>query len=219
METVEETPRVSWAPMRRSATFAAIAAAMAKAQGEITGAIKDSTNPHFKNDYADLASVSDACRPALSKNAIAVFQAPSAEGQKVTVTTLLAHSSGEWIEADLTMTAQQNTPQGIGSCITYARRYALAAMTGVAPKDDDGNAASIRETQARPQAVVRAPEGFSDFMDALEAVAVEGADALKAFWTKAPANLRKHLTDTDNARWDRIKAKAAKAAAKAAVPA
>ena len=205
----EVMPVVILSPVRRSATFSAMAGAMAKAQAEMTGASKDSTNPHFKNKYADLASVRDACQSALSKNQIAVFQSPAAEGPRVTLTTLLAHSSGEWIEADLSMTAQQNTPQGIGSCITYARRYALASMVGVAPEDDDGNAAS-QPTQARPQAVVIAPEGFSDFIAALEDVAIEGADALKAFWTKAPATLRKHLTDTDNTRWERIKAKAAR---------
>jgi hypothetical protein len=207
----QTTVAIGPGPVRRSQTLAAMAAAMAKAQGEITGASKDKTNPHFKQSYADLASVWDACRGALAKNAIAVFQSPSAQGPKVTMTTLLAHSSGEWIESDLEMTAGQNTPQGIGSCITYARRYALASMVGVAPEDDDGNAASQPTQASRPQAVTRAPEGFADFLDAIEAVAVEGGDALKAFWTKAPAHLRKHLTDTDAARWERIKAKAAQA--------
>ncbi len=198
-------------PVRRSQTFSAIAAAMAKAQGEITGASKDKTNPHFKQSYADLASVWDACRAALTKNAIAVIQSPAADGPKVTVTTLLAHSSGEWIEADLAMTAQQNTPQGIGSCITYARRYALASMVGVAPEDDDGNAAS-NTTDARPRSVpapVRTPDGFTDWIADLEVVSAEGPDALKAAWSKSSPALRKYLTDTDNARWERIKAKAA----------
>src|SRR5690606_11085019 len=82
------------------------------------------------------------CRAPLSKHGTAVLQPPCAQGPTVTVTTWLAHKSGEWIQSDLTMTAAQNTPQGIGSCITYARRYALQSMVGIAPEDDDGNAAS-----------------------------------------------------------------------------
>jgi hypothetical protein len=141
----------------RSASIAKLAAALAKAQGEIEGASKDKTNPHFKSAYADLASVWDACRAALSKNEIAVIQTPSADGSKVTVETILAHSSGEWISDQLTMTAQDARPQAIGSCITYARRYALSAMVGVAPEDDDGNAASGR-TNGGAEKVVATPQ-------------------------------------------------------------
>lgn len=199
--------------VRRSATIAAIADAMAKAQAKIKGASKDKTNPHYKNDYADLASVWDACRAALSENGIAVLQPPTAIGPKVTVTTMLVHKSGEWIEADLEMTAQQNTPQGIGSCITYARRYGLAAMVGVAPEDDDGNAAS-QGSAAKPTAVKPAiPAGFGDWLDDLIGVADEGTAALEAAWKKSKAEYRSYLTANDNAKWEAIKAKAAKAPA------
>lgn len=195
----------------RSRTFAAMAQAMAKAQSAIGGAVKDKTNPHFKSAYADLASVVDACRAALTANEIAVFQAPTADGPRVTVTTLLAHKSGDWIESALTMTAQQHTPQGIGSCITYARRYALASMVGVAPEDDDGNAAS-QTPQSGPRAVSApsAPEGFDDWLTDLEAVAIEGTEALQAMWKKSQPFMRKHLTDTQNDKWEALKVKAAK---------
>jgi len=198
-----------------SSSLAQLATALAKAQAEIGGAAKSKTNPHFKSAYADLAEVWDACRPALTKHGLAVVQPVSAEGAQVTVTTLLLHASGEWISSDLTMTAQQNTPQGIGSCITYARRYALASMVGVAPEDDDGNAAS-QTTNARPQAVPakpKAPEGFDNWLSDLEAVADEGSDALKATWQKSQPYFRKHLTDTDGAKWETLKAKAARAVA------
>jgi hypothetical protein len=194
----------------RSASIAALAAALAKAQGELTGASKDSLNPHFKNKYADLSAVWDACRPALSKHGIAVVQSPSAEGPRVTLTTLLVHSSGEWIEAALEMTAQQNTPQGIGSCITYARRYALASMVGVAPEDDDGNAASQGTTSGPTAVAAKVPAGYEDWLADLEATAIEGEDALKAAWTKSAPALRSHLTTTDNAKWEKLKAKAGK---------
>lgn len=210
---------------RRSKSFARFAGALAKAQREMTGASKDNLNPHFKSKYADLASVWDACREPLGKHGIAVIQPPCAEGPKVMVTTLLAHESGEWIESDLTMTAGQNTPQGIGSCITYARRYALQSMVGIAPEDDDGNAAS---QQSSPRAVSRdaavdqpwkpsqalrpapAPDGFDNWLTDMETVADEGTTALMAAWKKSQPYYRKHLTDTDNAKWEAIKARAAK---------
>ncbi len=128
----------------RSASIATLAMALSKAQGEMEGAAKDSTNPHFKSKYADLASVWEACRKPLAKNGLAILQPVTADGQHVTVTTILAHSSGEWVSESLTMTAQQATPQAVGSTITYGRRYGLSAMVGIAPEDDDGEAATAR---------------------------------------------------------------------------
>ncbi len=128
--------------MNHSDSIAAISAALAKAQGQLEGAKKDSKNPHFKSSYADLASVWDACRDALSSNQIAVIQAPGAVASGVVeITTILAHSSGEWFRETLTVPLAKVDAQGLGSAVTYGRRYALAAMVGVAPEDDDGNAA------------------------------------------------------------------------------
>jgi hypothetical protein len=126
----------------QSESIAALAAALSKAQGAIKGASKDTANPFFKSKYADLASVWDACRDALSANGLSVIQTTDDGAEGVTVITTLAHSSGEWVRGKLTMKPAKNDPQGVGSAITYARRYALAAMVGVAPEDDDGNAAS-----------------------------------------------------------------------------
>lgn len=128
--------------VQRSESIAKLAMALAKAQAQITFAAKDATNPHFKSKYADLAAVWEACRKPLSGNGLSVVQLPSTDGLKVTLTTVLMHESGEWISQDLTMTASANTPQAIGSCITYARRYALSSVAGIAQDDDDGNAAS-----------------------------------------------------------------------------
>lgn len=133
--------------MKMSENIGEIAAAMALAQAEIETAEKDRVNPHFKQGYATLASVWEACRVPLTKNGISIIQSPGADGATVTLTTLLLHKSGQWFQDTLIMTAQQNTPQGIGSAITYARRYALAAMVGVAPDDDDGNEGSARPSQ------------------------------------------------------------------------
>lgn len=129
--------------MNRSDTIGALAAALAKAQGEMATAAKDSTNPHFHSKYADLASIWNAAREPLAKNGIAVVQAPGETAERVvTVTTLLSHASGEWIEETLTIPMAKVDAQGYGSAVTYARRYALAAMVGIAPAEDDGNAAA-----------------------------------------------------------------------------
>ena len=125
-----------------------LAAALAKAQGEITGALKDSANPFFKSKYADLASCWDACRAALSKNGLAVIQCPTTEATGTYLVTTLLHSSGQWMRSSLIVSPKDDTPQAMGSALTYARRYALTAMVGVAQVDDDGNAASARSNQA-----------------------------------------------------------------------
>jgi hypothetical protein len=130
--------------MNHSPTIGALAAALAAAQGEIKGAVKDSTNPFFKSKYADLGSVKDAAQEALTKYHIAVIQAPKATGALVTVTTMLAHESGEWFSEELTAHAKDESAQSVGSVITYLRRYGLASMVGVTAEDDDGESAQPR---------------------------------------------------------------------------
>jgi len=131
-----------------------LATAMAKAQAEIKTALKDSKNPHFKSSYADLTSVWDACRVALTKNGLSVLQITNFDAADVWLETTLLHASGESISGRYPLRPQQQTPQGYGSALTYARRYALAAMVGVvADEDDDGNAASgRREVREEPKA-------------------------------------------------------------------
>ena len=130
--------------MTHSETIAAIASALSAAQGELSHALKDTMGQigQQKTKYADLASCWDAAREPLSKNGLAVVQLPSADGPKVTVTTMLVHKSGEWFKNSLQMTSAQNTPQAIGSCITYGRRYSFCSVVGISPEDDDGAAAS-----------------------------------------------------------------------------
>ncbi len=159
--------------MNRSDSITELITALAIAQGVIEGAAKDAANPFFKSTYADLASVWSAIRGPLSENGLAVMQLPSAEGPRVTITTILAHKSGEWISSELTLTAKEDTPQAIGSAITYARRYALQAAVGVAPEDDDGERAQGRQTQPerrpappppRPQPIPR-PQAQKEVLD------------------------------------------------------
>lgn len=127
-----------------------LATALAKAQAAMKPALKDSTNPHFKSKYADLTSVWEACRDALTKNGLSVAQVTEFDGEQTWIRTILLHSSGEQLEGRYPLRPVQNTPQGMGSAISYARRYALAAMVGVVADDDDGQAASTGHADERP---------------------------------------------------------------------
>ena len=131
--------------MTKSESIAGLAAALAKAQGQMKGAIKDSANPFFKSKYADLASVVEAIRAAFSANGLSYIQTvePS-EKDEVRVETTLLHASGEWISCGvLALPVSKVDAQGYGSALTYCRRYSLSAAAGVSTElDDDGNAAS-----------------------------------------------------------------------------
>ena len=197
--------------MTHSEQINEIAASIAKAQGQIKGATKDASNPFFKSKYADLSSVWDACRSALSANGLAVIQSPAAEGTRVSVDTLLTHSSGQWVAGTVSVTAKEDTPQAIGSAITYLRRYALQSFVGVSPEDDDANAASAKSHTAKAVPVM-GPKGYAEWLSDLDAVADEGINALQAAWKKSKAEYRAHLTDTNNAGWESFKAKAAQVA-------
>jgi hypothetical protein len=131
--------------MERSEKVDLFAKAFAKAQSNIKRAAKDSQNPFYKADYADLGSVMDACKDALNSNGISVIQSP-AQSEKGTLAmdTMLIHESGQWVSGQILMPLGKSDPQGYGSALTYARRYALAAMAGVCPKDDDAEGATER---------------------------------------------------------------------------
>lgn len=187
-----------------------IAAALAKAQGVMKNAPLNKVNPHFKSKFADLASVRDAVLPALTANGIAVVQTLELDDTiagQCFVDTRLLHVSGQWIESSCPI-PNGGDMQKMGSAITYARRYSLSAICGIAAdEDDDANAAA---TPAKLHAVAQAPEGFDDWLADLEAVADEGTPALEAAWKKSQPYLRKHLTDTHPAKWDATKKRADK---------
>lgn len=187
--------------LTQSENIAALSAALAKAQGAIEGAVKGKTNPAFKSKYADLASVWDACREALTDNGLAVIQSPGplAEG-RMEMTTMLVHSSGEWVRGVLTIPLGKADAHGYGSATTYARRFALAAFVGVAPEDDDGNAAA----KAAPKRSDMTPANASDPPTGGRKIAAQakrdGDDAkIKAEIAGLDANgLRAWLADFDN---------------------
>lgn len=120
-----------------------LAAALVKCQQQLKVAVKDSVNPFFKSKYAGLESVWEACRDALTSNGLSVIQLPGFEDGVVQLTTVLLHTSGQWIQGTAGAPAKTPDAQGVGSALTYLRRYALAAVVGVvSDEDDDGQAAT-----------------------------------------------------------------------------
>lgn len=127
-----------------------IAAALVKSQKEFGPALKTSTNPHFKSRYADLSACVEAVIDALNCNGIAMLQQTQHDDIGVSVQTVFLHDSGEsWESGWLHVPAAKQDPQGYGSALTYARRYSLMAACGIAPEDDDGNAASKPQPKAQ----------------------------------------------------------------------
>ena len=120
-----------------------IAMALATAQAKMGKALKSANNPHFKAKYADLSSVVDACMPSLNECGIAVIQPPTDDENGRYVETILIHGeSGQQLSCRVPLIVEKQNMQGYGSAVTYARRYGLMSMAGIAPEDDDGNAAS-----------------------------------------------------------------------------
>ena len=134
--------------MNKSDSIAELASSLSAAQGEMENAGKNSINPHFKSKYADLAEVINTVRPVLSKHGLSVMQFPSYSDGIVHVETVIAHKSGEWMSEKCSAPAQKQDPQGVGSAISYLRRYSLAAVCNLAQEDDDANASSKAPKQA-----------------------------------------------------------------------
>ncbi len=163
--------------MDRSDTIKDIATALAKAQGDFVGAVKDSINPHFKSKYADLESVVAAIKPALSKHGLSFVQVSHDAQNAASIETIILHSSGEWLSAGVVaVPVCKNDAQGFGSAMTYARRYSLSAAFGIAPEDDDGNAA------AKSPAKTEQPKDFTAEIEKLRACG--SIAALSIAWSK-----------------------------------
>lgn len=167
--------------MQKSETIGALAAALAKAQSKMTHASKDKINPHFKNRYADLAAVLDAVREPLTANGLSVVQLVAEAERGAALETVLMHESGEWISALYSLPVSKEDAQGYGSALTYARRYALAAICGIAQDDDDGEGARKAPPDARQAAQQNAPkarthEQVQSIMAGLETLGIKEAE-------------------------------------------
>jgi len=129
--------------MNKSDSITALAAALSLAQGEMAAAKKSTDNPYFKSKYADLGEIIETARGPLAKNGLAISQLVQPDSDHAIVESILLHKSGEWISGIIQLKPVKTDPQGIGSAITYARRYGLGALLNMATEaDDDGNAAS-----------------------------------------------------------------------------
>ena len=129
--------------MKKSDSIVKLAGALNKAQAEMGGAVKDANNPFFKSKYADLSSVIKVIKEPFANNGLSFVQFPMCDGQNAGVETILMHESGEFLQSEFMLPLSKKDPQGAGSGITYAKRYALQAMAGIPSEDDDGNLGSV----------------------------------------------------------------------------
>jgi hypothetical protein len=133
---------------QQSESINELASALAKAQSEIGSVKKDAANPYFRSVYSTLANVWETVKPALTKQGLSIVQMPGSDERGYYVQTQLMHGSGQWIRSTTYMKPAKEDPQGIGSLISYARRYALQAMVMACPDDDDGEMAMGRSSVA-----------------------------------------------------------------------
>lgn len=167
--------------MEHSEQLNELAAALAKAQAAIKPAIKDSTNPHFRSKYADLGAVWAACRDALTSNGLSVVQMPvnHQEGYAA-LRTMLLHASGQWLATTVSARLTKDDAQGLGSALTYLRRYSLAAVVGVvADEDDDGNKDGGGASYSRGEGGVRAAAITAGAVRAAHEAAVKAGAAVE----------------------------------------
>jgi hypothetical protein len=195
-----ETGEIVHTLYRRSAELGALFAALAKAQASFASASRDAENEAFKRGgkairYATLESVIEATKPGLAENDLALLQMPGNQGTSIAVTTILGHGeSGQWIESVFAVAPARFDAQGAGSVITYLRRYARMAICGIAPEDDDGNAAAIEE----PRRLGRPPRhagAFSRTYPVEQGFVTEPAGGMPQKSTGVPAGAQTRVSD------------------------
>lgn len=168
-----------------------IATALAKAQMSMNHAAFDSTNPHFKSKFASLPAVIDAVRHTLNEHGIAVVQSPFDAEDGIGIRTILAHESGQSMTSEYVMPVDKQTPQGLGSAITYGRRYALAAVCCIgADEDDDGNRAEEVTKERNDAAEARLRAKVAPLITALECEDYETAHEI---WSQFDHDQQRYL--------------------------
>lgn len=147
-----------------SSDISELSKALVKFQSEVKPVKKESENPFFHSKYADLSAIWDAVRKTLTNCGLAVVQTNQPDNGAVVLDTILIHESGQWIKGTTRMTPVKSDPQGFGSCQTYARRYGLSAILGIATEDDDdGNASSETEPQRVSAYSQKGPDQYWSF--------------------------------------------------------
>jgi len=164
--------------MNKSDTIASLAAALNKAQAEMSGAKKSAKNPFFKSNYANLEEVINCVKEPFANNGLSFVQFPISGEGLAGVETIIMHESGEFISGEFLLKCSKNDPQGMGSAITYARRYGLQSACGIPSEDDDGNAASAKKP------LMTAKEAASKLETA------KTVDDLVKVWNSLPIDLK-----------------------------
>jgi hypothetical protein len=178
-------------------TTPALNKALAQAQFEVENAHKSSINPHLGNRYADLAEVLNTVRPVFAGRGLSIIQGTSYDGSLVSVTTTILHSDGGHITSTASCVPAKADAQGVGASTTYLRRYALAAMTGIAQEDDDGQSASHTRTAAPAS-----QQDISSLKERMEGLGVDEEAFLKYLAVKSLSELTKPVLVKANASLD-----------------
>ena len=200
--------------MKQSESINELADALAKAQGEMGSAAKDAKNPFFDSDYADLKSVVKAIKEPFANNGLSYVQFPICEQNTAGVVTRLMHSSGQWLEQKYALPVAKFDAQGVGSALTYSRRYALQAVAGIPAGDDDGNAGGLPHIEEEEVAACHdkaveilatgTPADFYEFAKTVE------EEMLTLAYNKAPkgqvTKFKKQWNARINEFWKPIKA-------------
>lgn len=194
--------------MNHSESMTNIAAALAAFQGDVKDPARNGENPHFRSKYVQLDGLLSAVRPLLAKHGLSVIQSTGGNGQDISVTTMLLHTSGEWIETDaLVLRAVKLDPQGAGSAVTYGRRYGLSAALGVAwDDDDDGNAASAPPKSALKKSAPKAQrkvESLRSIAAAAKEIGASNDDIKEVMRRKYNKTTSAELTDAEAADMER----------------
>ena len=173
--------------MKTSNEINEIAKALSLAQSEMSGATKQSTNPFYKSNYSDLASVMQAISLPFSAHGLCFVQGAEANEQRVSVTTRIIHTSGQWLEATTELPPTKADAQGWGSAITYAKRYGLQALCGVPSVDDDGQEAVKRV--AKPKATPINKKQAEEINLLIEDTGTDKAEFLNYYSTRAGSKI------------------------------
>ena len=181
--------------MNKSETIASLAAALNKAQAEMSGAKKSAKNPFFKSNYANLEEVINCVKEPFANNGLSFVQFPISGDGLAGVETIIMHESGEFIANEFMLKCAKNDPQGMGSAITYARRYGLQSAVGIPSEDDDGEGAM----QRKPKAPLMTAKDAETKLETAKTV-----EDLVKVWNSLPIDLKQ--VDTVTAAKDKKKA-------------
>lgn len=206
--------------VRRSATIALLASAMVKVQTDVEDPTKNKQADAGRKGtyrYADLPTVLDAVRPVLVKHGLSVMQFPCEFGDQPALTTIVLHTSGEWLETTMKLRASDSSPQSVGSALTYARRYALLSLCGVAADDDDDGKAGGTKPAQQPRQEAPKATMAQQCIGAIRQC--RNRDQATPIWNQFNADVEAGLfTDEEevaiNAEWDAFGKRFPKPAAK-----